>query len=169
MTFLRLVNKIVALNSIFGFNKKLSRKDKFNKAMCKLDNTIKTIRYSTSINTINKYFDNMTEEVHKCIKLRPMFKHIYISDYKMDRVIDLCLIEQIRRDYIKAFIIEKADMELKKSESIDNFYIKTKYIKNALSVAIQSVEYLPEDADLRYKILEVEEILNNCYENERGG
>lgn len=170
MTFLRLVNKIIALNSIFKFykrGKKLSKREKFYVAVNKLDNRIKAIKYTTSINTINKYFDDMTKDVHGCIKLRPYFRHIYIADYKIDKIKDLSVIEQIKQEYIKAFVNENIEVNIMKSDLVNNFYIKNKYIKEAIFVTLDGIKHLPNDKDLKYKLTELENKLDELYITEK--
>lgn len=171
MGILRLINRIYVINRIFGFHRKkgkLNKRERFHIAIDTVHKRIKDIKYSKNIDTVNKHFDSMMIELHDCIKNKPFFEDIDIGGYKINKIKDLPIIEQIRKEYIKAFLLERIELELKKSDSVNSPFVKDRYIKKALFTAIQSVEYLPDDTDLRYKIVELEEILKNSYNNRKG-
>ena len=52
-----------------------------------------------------------------------------------------------------------AKTESKKSDSVNDLRIKTQYIKKALNMSLNAIEYLPDDVEMRYKIIELEKHL----------
>lgn len=161
MSIIRFINRVLIARWLLRKQKKqLTRKDKFNISMSKINSYIMNIKYS-NLPVIVRTFDSMKIELANAIQTRPWFENINISGYEFKELQDLEQIEQIRKEYIKAFLLEKTDLELKKSESVDDPHIKITYIKKALHTALRSVEFLPDDPEMKCKIMELENKLKN--------
>ena len=151
MSIIRFINRVLIARWLFRKQKRqLTSKDKFNISMSKINSYIMNIKYS-NLPVIVRTFD--------AIQLRPWFENINISGYEFNKLQDLHLFERIKKEYIKAFILEKINLELKKSDSVNDLRIKTQYIKKALNMSLNAIEYLPDDVEMRYKIIELEKHL----------
>ncbi len=124
MNIIRFINRVLIAKWLFREKrKKLSDKDKFYISTNKIDTHIKNIKYS-NLPAIVRMFDSVKSELANAIRLRPWFESIHINDYEFKKLQDIEQIEQIKKEYIKAFILEKIDLELKKSENVDDLRIK---------------------------------------------
>jgi len=159
MSIIRFINRVLIARWLFRKQKRqLTSKDKFNISMSKINSYIMNIKYS-NLPVIVRTFDSMEKELIHAIQLRPWFENINISGYEFNKLQDLHLFERIKKEYIKAFILEKINLELKKSDSVNDLRIKTQYIKKALNMSLNAIEYLPDDVEMRYKIIELEKHL----------
>ena len=168
MGMIKLISQIFIINKIFGFHKgkkKLNKRERFIVAIIKVGDRIKNINYAKNINSINKQFDMLELELCDCIKNKPWCEDINIGGYKINKIEDFPIIKQIRKGYIKVFLLKKIEIELKKSSYVSNVYIKDRFIKRALLTAMEAIEHLPDEGDLMCKISELEDLMENSFNN----
>ncbi|HJX51051.1 MAG TPA: hypothetical protein VJ438_06330, partial [Candidatus Nanoarchaeia archaeon] len=77
-------------------------------------------------------------------------------------------IDMVQNKYIKDFLNNKINLELAKEKEVSSIFLKESLIKKALNISLKVLEYIPEDVEMRLRILELEEKLLKCYENKGG-
>src|SRR3972149_2194687 len=119
---------------------------------------LKTIKYTKSIDTMIKMFDNIKQEFQNMMKYLPPDIELELNGQVIK---DINMIDTIRDTYIKDFIKEKI---------VTSVFLKENLIKRALNRALTAFTYFPEDAEFVCRISELEEMLLNCYnKKEREG
>lgn len=162
------INKIYVINKLFGFHKKrkkLNKRERFSQSIEKIRELNKKIKYSKNLDTINKGFDYIKQELLITMKNRPLFEEINFNEHIFKKHTDLFKVDIIREKYIKAFLLERIEIELRKSESVNSSFTKDKYLRKALYTAVQAVEYVPNDCEMLYKITELEQMVEDQYNN----
>ena len=128
---------------------------------------LKTIKYTKSIDTMIKMFDNIKQEFQNVMSYLPPDIELELNGQVIK---DINMIDTIRDTYIKDFINERIDMELEKEKIVTSVFLKENLIKRALNRALTAFTYFPEDAEFVCRISELEEMLLNCYnKKEREG
>ena len=126
---------------------------------------LKTIKYTKSIDTMIKMFDNIKQEFQNMMKYLPPDIELELNGQVIK---DINMIDTIRDTYIKDFINERIDMELEKEKIVTSIFLKENLIKKALNRALTAFTYFPNDAEIVCKIAELEEMLLNCYNKKEG-
>ena len=120
----------------------------------------KTIKYTKSIDTMIKNFDNIGQEFEYIQQYKPHDIDLELNGQVINNIGD---IEIIKEQYIKDFINNRINIELQKKNEITQIFLQESLIKRALTIALKSIEYLPKDVEMRLRITELEQELMNCY------
>ena len=120
----------------------------------------KIIKYTKSIDTMIKNFDNIGQEFKYIQQYKPHDIDLELNGQVINNIDD---IEIIKDQYIKDFINNRIAIELQKKEEVSSLFLKESLIKRALTIALKSVEYIPQDVEMRLRIIELEQELLNCY------
>lgn len=121
----------------------------------------KAIKYSKNVDIMVKNFDTIKEEFDNIMKYKPFWKDIEFNGISIK---DTNLIYTIRDTYIKDFINEQIETELKKKELVDTKFLKEHMIRKAIFWALKGAIYFSNNAaDYLLKINELEQELLNCY------
>lgn len=120
----------------------------------------KAIKYTKSIDTIVKNFDNFRLEFINIIPYKPFEIDLELNGQIIN---DVDAIDIIKEQFIKDFINNRISIELEKKEEVISPFLKESLIKKALTIALKSIEYLPKDVEMRLRISELEQELTNCY------
>ena len=134
----------------------------FEKRVNKLRQTIK---YTKSISTLMKSFENIKHEFEYIMESKPSGLDIEFSNIIIN---DINQIDSIRDVYIKDFINDRIDLELMKEKEVTQPFLKAGLVKKALLVAVNSIEYFPKDVELKLRIGELENLLLDCYKGVMG-
>ena len=120
----------------------------------------KIIKYTKSIDTMIKNFDNIGQEFKYIQQYKPHDIDLELNGQIINNIDD---IDIIKDQYIKDFINNRIAIELQKKEEVSSLFLKESLIKRALTIALKSVEYIPQDVEMRLRIIELEQELLNCY------
>ena len=162
MTLNRLINNIFrdrkrTVKSIKNCKSQLPIFEKNVKRM------LKTIKYTKSIDTMIKNFDNIKQEFQNVMRYLPPDIELELDGQVIK---DINMIDTIRDTYIKNFINERIGIELEKEKLVTSVFLKENLIKRALNRALTAFTYYPNDAEFICRISELEEMLLNCYNKE---
>lgn len=124
----------------------------------------RTIKYTKSIDVIVKNFDNIMQEFEYIMKFKPTGINIEFNNQVIN---DIQVIDTIRDKYIKDFINDRIEIELKKKDEVSQELLKESFLKRALNHALKAIEYLPNDVEARLRIVELEQELINYYRGEK--
>ncbi len=143
-------------------NKVKNLKSEIPTSIKKINNYTKTLKFTKSPQTMIKNFSNIKEEIGKIIEYN---KDICLEfdGEKINNMEDIQKIDIIQNSYIKDFLNNQIAIELEKEQEVTQPFLKESLIKKALNQALKAVEYLPEDAEMRLKITELEDKLMDCY------
>lgn len=120
----------------------------------------KTIKYTKSIDTMIKNFDNIMQEFKYIQQYKPHDVDLELNGQIIDNIDD---IEIIKEQYIKDFINNRIAIELQKKDCVESIFLKESFLKKALMHALKMIEFIPNDAEILCKINELEQELMNCY------
>lgn len=120
----------------------------------------KTIKYTKSIDTMIKNFDNIKGEFEYIRQYKPCDIDLELNEQVINNVDD---IDVIKDQFIKDFINSRIQEELEKEKIVTNVFLKESLIKKALNHALKAFTYFPNDAEIVCKISELEAKLLNCY------
>jgi len=159
MTFNRLINNVFrdrkrAVNRVKNCKSELPIFEKNVKRM------FKTIKYTKSIDTMIKMFDNIKQEFQNVMRYLPPDIELELNGQVIK---DINSIDTIKDTYIKDFINDRIDMELEKEKIVTSVFLKENLIKRALNRALTAFTYFPNDVEFICKVAELEEMLLNCY------
>src|SRR3972149_3845781 len=126
---------------------------------------LKTIKYTKSIDTMIKNFDNIKQEFQNVMRYLPPDIELELDGQVIK---DINMIDTIRDTYIKNFINERIGIELEKEKIVTSVFLKENLIKRALNRALTAFTYYPNDAEFICRISELEEMLLNCYNKKEG-
>ena len=136
----------------------------FEKKMAKY---MKTLKFTNSIPQIVKIFSNIKEEIGKILESNKSIDLIFDGEI-INSMEDTQKIDLVQNKYIKDFLNNKINLELAKEKEVSSIFLKESLIKKALNISLKVLEYIPEDVEMRLRILELEEKLLKCYENKGG-
>lgn len=123
----------------------------------------KIIKYTKSIDSMIKNFDNIRQEFINIIPHKPNDIDLELNGQMINNADDINIIKE---QYIKEFINNRIALELEKEKEVTSFFLKRSLIQKALTIALKSIEYLPQDVEMRLKINELEQELINYYNKE---
>ena len=129
----------------------------FEKKIAKLSRTIK---YTKSIDTMVKNFDNIGQEFKYIQQYKPQDVNIELNGQVINSIDN---IEIIKEQYIKDFINNRIAIELQKKDCVESIFLKESFLKKALMHALKMIEFIPNDVEILCKINELEQELMNCY------
>lgn len=132
----------------------------FKKNMAKY---VKILRFTKSPQTMIKTFSSIKEEFGKILAYKYSNIDLAFDGQTINSIEDLYKIDIIQDKYIKEFLNTQINIELEKEKEVNQSFLKESLIKKALNQALKSIEYIPNDAEMRVKILELEDKLMNCY------
>ena len=157
------INKLI--NNIFRDRKRVAKKIKNHKSELPIfeknvKRMFKTIKYTKSIDTMIKMFDNIKQEFQNVMRYLPPDIELELNGQVIK---DINSIDTIKDTYIKDFINDRIDMELEKEKIVTSVFLKENLIKRALNRALTAFTYFPNDVEFICKVAELEEMLLNCY------
>ncbi len=133
----------------------------FNK---KMNIYMKTLKFTKSPQVMIKIFSGIKDEFSKIIAYKPIYYMFEFDGENINCIEDLNKINIIQNRYIKDSLIQQINIELGKSEEVNQKFLKEGLIRKALNIALKSVEYLPQDVEMNLKIMELEDKLIHCFE-----
>ena len=133
-------------------------KQRFSLFEINLNKTMGILSHTRSPDTIVKSFDYILKLVQNLQLYKPWWvsKQVYLFDYD---IMILSNIKIIKDTYIKVFLTQRIDNEIKKSSQLETKWLKEKYIKKAIDMALNAVEYLPDDQEMLCRVAELESLL----------
>ena len=159
------INRLV--NQLFRSRWKVCKKPKIKNWVTELpifENNIKklskTIKYTKSIDTMIKNFDNIKQEFINIMQYKTCDIDLELNGQVINNIED---IESIKEQYIKDFINNRIDIELRKKDCVESIFLKESFLKKALMHALKMIEFIPNDVEILCKINELEQELMNCY------
>ena len=120
----------------------------------------KTIKYTKSMDTMIKNFDNIRYEFEHIRQYKPYDIDIILNNQILTTSQD---IEIIKEQFIKDFINNRIDIELRKKDCVESIFLKESFLKKALMHALKMIEFNPNDVEMRLRITELEQELTKCY------
>lgn len=129
----------------------------------KISKLMEIIKYTNSVNIINKNFINIKKEFTNILSYRPDNIDMEFNGIIINFLEDIIKMDQIKDDYIKNFLLFKIDLELQKEKIVTQKFLKESLIKKALNFSLKAIEYIPQDVEMRLKIIELEDLLMQNY------
>lgn len=126
----------------------------------------KTLKFTKSPQTMIKTFSTIKEEFGKILAYNHNNIDLEFGGHGINSMEDIQKIDIIQEKYIKEFLNNQIDIELEKEKEVTSIFLKESLIKKALTQALKSIEYIPNNVEMRLRILELEEKLINCYKEE---
>jgi len=147
--------------------KVITKKDELSIFEKKMTKYMKTLKFTNSIPQMVKIFSNIKEEIGKILESNKSIDLIFDGEI-INSMEDIQKIDMVQNKYIKDFLNNKINLELAKEKEVSSIFLKESLIKKALNISLKVLEYIPEDVEMRLRILELEEKLLKCYENKGG-
>ena len=147
--------------------KVITKKDELSIFEKKMTKYMKTLKFTNSIPQMVKIFSNIKEEIGKILESNKSIDLIFDGEI-INSMEDTQKIDMVQNKYIKDFLNNKINLELAKEKEVSSIFLKESLIKKALNISLKVLEYIPEDVEMRLRILELEEKLLKCYENKGG-
>lgn len=129
----------------------------------KIEKYSKILKYTKSPQQMVKVFANIKEEFTNILLYKHSFPIEFIGE-TINSPEDIKKIGKIQDTYIKDFLNSQIKIELAKEKEVTQPFLKEGLIKKALNQALKAIEYIPEDGEMRLRIIELEEKLMKVYE-----
>ena len=129
----------------------------------KMEKYKRTLKFTKSPQTMIKIFDSIKEAFGTILEYKPCNMNIKFDSCLIDSVNELDKIDKIRDIYLKEFLNKQINIELEKEKEVNQIFLKESLIKKALTQALKAIEYIPEDVEMRLRIIEIEDKLMDLY------
>ncbi len=127
----------------------------------KVNRYLFTIKHANSIEIIIKNFEMVKLAYIELLKYKrfwTMSKNIFLFNILIRLPDD---IDYIKKEYVECFLNERIDLEIRKSETVKTGYIKEKYIRRSIDIALSVIKYYPDNDVVLNRIVELEDLLLN--------
>jgi tetratricopeptide (TPR) repeat protein len=134
-----------------------------------INESLEIINNTKNVETAVGRFDTIKQQLNRLLEIAPDGANLSmgIQGQRIKTMADLNQVDFAKREWIRSFYKNKAEIELKKVALLSSPKLRTTQLKKAINIVLKGIEYLPNDAILQGLIYTIEGKLN-AVESEAG-